>query len=104
MAQHLVFMYGFLGAVMVEFQSFYDDFKRQDFEVVGIPSRHKYDRLYWVVLLAHAVIAGILTLACAQTYPRLDALSILAVGGSSRLIILKFGQFVSNLKDRKVEG
>lgn len=99
MTLDVIFIYGFLGAFAVDFQAFYEEVNKRTFEVVGSPQNYTQVS-FWLLQLVHALLAGFLTVAWAQTYPKTDPLTLVAIGGSSRIIILKFGQFVS--KNRKV--
>lgn len=96
----IVFIYGVLGALAVDFQAIYNDFSQSRLELVGVPEG--YTRVsFWLVQFAHALLAGCLTVAFAESYPKMDPLTLVAVGGSSRLIVLKFGQLMN--KNRGVD-
>jgi hypothetical protein len=93
----VMFMYGFLGAFAVDFQSFYEELNQRKPQVVRVPVRYTHAS-YWLLRLIHAVIGGGLAVTWGQTYPA-DPLVLVAVGGSARIIILKFGQFVVGRKE-----
>ena len=90
-----VFVYGFFGAFAADFHEFYT-------EVCGLPPGNfpdKYRRVsYWVPRLMHALIGGCFALAWAETYIGANPLMLIAVGGSSKLIVVKFGQMLTEMK------
>ncbi|HEX8888724.1 MAG TPA: hypothetical protein VF779_06085 [Pyrinomonadaceae bacterium] len=95
----ITFVYGFLGAFAVDFQAFYEEVN--ELTHIGIP--HKYVRPgYWLIRLVHAVIGGSLALAWSQSYSEANPLLLVAVGGSSRVLILKFGQIVAGKFNKEV--
>jgi hypothetical protein len=89
----MIFTYGFLGAFAVEFHAMYQEINQR----IGLPAR--YTRIgYWALQIVHAGLGGCLAIAWTETYPNTNPLTVMAVGGSARLIILKFGEIVSRGK------
>jgi hypothetical protein len=92
-----IFCYGFLGAFAVDFQAFFDEVNGLNPRVVGLPNRYTHVS-FWMLRLIHALMGGCMAITWAQTYIPVNPLMLVAVGGSTRIIILKFGQFVAGQK------
>jgi hypothetical protein len=93
----VIFFYGFLGAFAVDFQAFFEEVSQLGPRVVGLPNRYTH-KSFWMLRLIHALMGGSLAIVWAQTYLIVNPLVLVAVGGSTRVIILKFGQIVAGLK------
>jgi hypothetical protein len=93
----VIFFYGFLGAFAVDFQAFFEEVNQLNRRVVGLPHRYTHTS-FWVLRLIHALMGGCLAIVWAETYMIVNPLVLVAVGGSTRVIILRFGQIVAGMK------
>src|SRR5689334_9361761 len=93
----VVFFYGFLGAFTVDFQAFYEEVNNLPGHTVGLPKRYTR-KSYWMIRLIHALMGGCMATVWAQTYLIDNPLVLVAVGGSTRVIIERFGKFLAGLK------
>jgi hypothetical protein len=51
-----------------------------------------------MIRLIHAVMGGCMATVWAQSYLIVNPLVLVAVGGSTRIIIVKFGKIIAGLK------
>jgi hypothetical protein len=94
MPLNVMFIYGFIGAFAVDFQIFFEEVNRLKTHTVGIPRRFT-NPSYWMILLIHAAVGGCLATAWGETYPSCGPLMLVAVGGSTRVLVDKFSRLLA---------
>jgi len=93
MTPAIMFVYGFLGAFVVDFEKLYVEIERHSRPSgsAKVYPQHSVLALRFV----HSLCGGFLAVAWGESFPQTVPLTFMAVGGAAGLIVDRFGQLIA---------
>jgi len=94
MTPSIMFVYGFVGAFVVDFEKLYLEVTERKPRVVGFPKAYRQPE-FWVLRVLHSIGGGFLAAAWGESFAQQTPLTLMAVGGAAGLIVDRFGQLIA---------